>query len=273
MKHHEITNDDERFDRLVDGELSPHEYRRMLASLDGEPGGWRRCALAFVEAQALTRELGALRDEAVSGEAASGEAASGEARAANDARNDARRRAGFSQVNDTTLVLAMAACFAIAFGLGVAARTPWSEDNRPAKMVAEDAPAAPSEPSGGESASPPPSRLAGSRTDEPRRAPGNAGAEELPTLQPLQNVTLVVGGDGTETQRIELPVVDFGEFGEQYLRQRRSALPPEVREMLRRSGHRLQRTERLVPLEMQDGQQVVVPVEEVEIVPVGLPAL
>ena len=48
------------FDRLVDGELSAAERRELLASLDGRPTGWRRCALAFLEAQTWQNELGRL---------------------------------------------------------------------------------------------------------------------------------------------------------------------------------------------------------------------
>jgi len=40
-------DDDRRFDLLVDGELSERQRRELLAGLDHEPGGWRRCALAF----------------------------------------------------------------------------------------------------------------------------------------------------------------------------------------------------------------------------------
>ena len=44
--------DDERvFDRLADGELSEQERRTLLASLDSRSEGWRRCALALLEAQ------------------------------------------------------------------------------------------------------------------------------------------------------------------------------------------------------------------------------
>jgi hypothetical protein len=49
---------DDRFDRLVDGNLPPAEYRAFLASFDEEPGAWRKCALAFLEAQALAQDLG-----------------------------------------------------------------------------------------------------------------------------------------------------------------------------------------------------------------------
>ena len=46
------------FDRLADGELGPADERALLAALDDEPGAWRRCALALLEAQAWRRELG-----------------------------------------------------------------------------------------------------------------------------------------------------------------------------------------------------------------------
>ncbi|HEV3121398.1 MAG TPA: hypothetical protein VGY53_05825 [Isosphaeraceae bacterium] len=38
-------------DLLVDGELDERDRRLLLARLETEPGGWRRCALAFLEAQ------------------------------------------------------------------------------------------------------------------------------------------------------------------------------------------------------------------------------
>ena len=52
MRETSDTNDNEIFDRLVDGELTADERRALLASLDSRPDGWRRCALAFLEAQA-----------------------------------------------------------------------------------------------------------------------------------------------------------------------------------------------------------------------------
>jgi hypothetical protein len=46
-------------DRLVDGELPEPDRRALLALLDDEPGGdgWRRCALAFLEAQSWREAL------------------------------------------------------------------------------------------------------------------------------------------------------------------------------------------------------------------------
>lgn len=39
--------------RLADGELPAEERRQFLRQLDELPGGWRRCALAFLENQAF----------------------------------------------------------------------------------------------------------------------------------------------------------------------------------------------------------------------------
>jgi hypothetical protein len=48
------------FDRLVDGELNEVERRQLLASLEERPDGWRRCALAFLEAQSWRGDLAQL---------------------------------------------------------------------------------------------------------------------------------------------------------------------------------------------------------------------
>lgn len=56
--HDESIQDDILYDRLVDGELTAAERHALLASLDDRPGGWRRCALAFLEAQSWREGLG-----------------------------------------------------------------------------------------------------------------------------------------------------------------------------------------------------------------------
>lgn len=49
--------DTDQLDAFVDGELSDDEQRGLLLRLDTDPDGWRRLALAFVEAQRWRREL------------------------------------------------------------------------------------------------------------------------------------------------------------------------------------------------------------------------
>jgi hypothetical protein len=47
-------------ERLVDGQLSDAEYRRVVDNLSQDPDGWRRCCLAFLEHQALRSDLAAV---------------------------------------------------------------------------------------------------------------------------------------------------------------------------------------------------------------------
>jgi hypothetical protein len=51
-------SDDDCFDLLVDGELSEEKRRELLSRLDDEPTGWRRCALAFLQAQSWREACG-----------------------------------------------------------------------------------------------------------------------------------------------------------------------------------------------------------------------
>jgi hypothetical protein len=50
-------------DRLVDGSLDPQARRDVLEALDRQADGWRRCALAFLEAQAWREAMTGLGDE------------------------------------------------------------------------------------------------------------------------------------------------------------------------------------------------------------------
>jgi hypothetical protein len=61
--------DDSLLDRIVDGGMSTNELRIAIRALEREPDGWKRCATAFLEAQALSESFGALgrtqKDEAL----------------------------------------------------------------------------------------------------------------------------------------------------------------------------------------------------------------
>jgi hypothetical protein len=52
-----------KLDRLADGELSQQDYVELLGALDHEEEGWRKCALTFLENQALRTDLRKLIDE------------------------------------------------------------------------------------------------------------------------------------------------------------------------------------------------------------------
>ena len=223
-----------RFDRLVDGELSPAEYQALLASLEDEPAGWRQCALAFLEAQALGSELGSVRRalDLTAGEQEGG-----------------KKWPPPSRRFDLSTLLAVALSFLLAFTLG--AITPRIFGNRP------------QEPS-----------LTGNNLTAPTVVAGQrppAGGEiRHQTLRPVGNVRLVMDGTGGEsTQSGDVPVYDVGQDLDQFLSQNRPALAPELIELLQQRGHEVVRQEQYVPAQLEDGRQVIVPVERYLITPVS----
>jgi hypothetical protein len=113
---------DAELDRMVDGELSPRQQRELLGRLEDEPGGWRRLALAFVEARAWRTELAGLAQ-------ATGHLVNGPRPSADPARGLTWRR-----------MLTIAAGLAIAFGLGFLFRHP------PARTLDQNPIAAPPTP-------------------------------------------------------------------------------------------------------------------------------
>jgi hypothetical protein len=101
-ENHLRSLDDSQLDMLVDGQLSESERRELLTRLDRTPNGWKRCALAFLEAQCWREAMGRGRQPAAAAMPA-----------------PARRPA--SGISGNTL-FAMAASFLVALGLGVYAR-------------------------------------------------------------------------------------------------------------------------------------------------------
>lgn len=103
------TRDSILFDRLVDGELSMAERHKLLQSLDQRPEGWRRCALAFLEAQSWRGELGQLLRDA----------SHTPAQATNLVVRETRNR---KPLHSAAAWLAVAASVLVAFGLGTMQR-------------------------------------------------------------------------------------------------------------------------------------------------------
>lgn len=231
-------SDDDRFDRLVDGELTPDEYRRFLASLDEQPDGWRRCALAFLEAQAWRQELRAVRAPS---DVAPPLPAVTPVRAGRQHR--------------WPLVLAVAASFLVAFGLGLAFRGAWSgAPDRPGTEAL----------------------AGGNAAGTPGGQPGPAMAVEPPQLAvdpglpgPGGNLRLVVdGGTGTGGQPLEIPLYELSPENAWLLSGENLRVPADVHRSVQQMGGQLQWRRHLVPVQTSTGRQVVLPVEQLEITPV-----
>jgi hypothetical protein len=239
-------DDDRRFDLLVDGELSEAERRELLAGLDHEPDGWRRCALAFLEAQCWKEGFGALVRRP--------EAQPAPSRAA---QQSARR---FWLFNRHGTALAMAASFLVALFLSSYVQRVWHQ--------------------GGWGAGPPLETVAsigGSAVVGPSAVPSPdvaLAAAGRSAAQPgrWETVTLSMpGGSQGGRQAIELPVVERESIDDAWLQSLPAVVPADVLKALERTGHRIRQQRELLPLEMNDGRRLVVPVDQVEVHYVGNP--
>jgi hypothetical protein len=238
-KAKEMLDDDVRFDRLVDGELAADEYQALIAGLDDEPGGWRRCALAFLEAQALGGELAAIRRSCKLAEEPTAAVTVTSRKAANPAQCYQGRAAQWR------LVLAMSASFLVAFILGVTLPGLW----RAGGTVPEGV-----------------SKLAVSPMET---QPGMAMPENL--IRTVGNARLVVfGPGGTQSPAGVVPIYELpAEASNSWLTQHDPMLPVELVKELERRGHRVQRQEEYVPVNLEDGREGVIPVESYQITPVS----
>ena len=116
----------EWLDRLVDGELEGDAQRQLLLAMDAQPDAWRRCALAFIEEQALRREL--------SGAAGESDAVVDDGKPSTGHRSESPRFLFYR-----FQWMAMAASLIAAFVVGSISRKLWFSSgvgNEPPKMVA-----------------------------------------------------------------------------------------------------------------------------------------
>lgn len=240
IDENEPRGEDHRFDLLVDGELGETRRRELIRGLDDEPGGWRCCALAFLEAQTWKQDFGAMLREPAEKPSAR--------------RLTLRpRRGGYGGT-----VLAMAASFLVALFLGLMLREVW---HRPA----------PTGPSPLQLADgTPPAQEPIRKADQPEGLPSEPSQRPDVPAGRWQLVDFPVPGDAEgESNSIRLPAVERDHLDEQWLRGLPVAIPPEVLQALERTGHRVDLYRELVPYRLQDGRQLVVPVDKVDVRYVG----
>lgn len=197
----------------IDQPLQP-----LLLSMDAQPDTWRRCALAFVEAQALRRDL-------------------------RDATIDGHKSPTVAKPASPRFLLyrfqwmAMAASLIAAFVVGSISRKLWfpaAAENEPPKMVA----------------------MATGNDDQGTAAGG--GAEQRQTYK----VSLQMP-DG---QTVDVPVEQAtdGEL-QSLLTDEKPVLSEVERQMLESTGHEIQQRREVYPMRLNDGRQLLVPVDYVQV--------
>jgi hypothetical protein len=292
-------HDERLFDRLADGELDERQRQALLSSLDRQPDGWRQCALALLEAQCWRNEMTTLARQAAayppSGSAAGKDdrpcSEVGPATLWGDAqpadRFDSRltalpvrerlgRRGAAAGMPRAGRFVAVAAGLLLAFSLGMAARDVLfrhgPSDDRAAgsakTSLAVDAapPLADTPPHGG------PQRSA--EQEQVAAAEQSTGPRDIePELSGDTLTFLVRTGQGSTTKQVHVPLVSAegirkAGVAPAWLAARQSPLPDPVLRQLEQTGHQVHWRRRYAPVQLDDGRQVVFPVDDLEIAPV-----
>ena len=86
----------------------------------------------------------------------------------------------------------------------------------------------------------------------------------------LEMIRVLLAGDTPGTFReVDLPLVEATDDGSALLADRPSFIPHQVRRTLERMGHEVQEQWQLVPVQLSDGREAVVPVDDVHVRFVG----
>jgi len=234
-----MNDNDPRLNRLIDGELSPAEYRVFLATLDDEPGGWRRCALALLESQALRHELSNLRgsldrpDTVVANNQG----------AVNQVAINQVGRARWAGMGWLSM-MAIAASFLVAFALGLVAPHFFSARSKD-------------------------SVVAGNFNGQPEANEQAAAHDNTAFGRDIGKLRLVVdNGGGSETRQV--PVYEIERDPNDFLTSAAPSIGPELIDLLRRHGYDVQHQQEYLPADLDDGRQMIVPLDGYQLTPVSL---
>lgn len=245
-KNMNATIDDQEIDLLVDGELGEERRRELLVELDTKPGGWRRCALAFLENQSWRQTCTAINEDTKRQPTKPSPSSEQITPSARKSTEQPRRRPGVV-ARATGVLMAMAASFFFALGLGSMI---WDADQNGHQ--------------GGMSGGSKQAAMFGATPTNPQ---DGMLVHDKDVVLPGKYQTVTITDkrpDGT-TRSIQLPAVSQNSIDETRLRETPSAIPPELVRSFQKAGHDVRQTRRLVPFRMKDGRRLVVPVDQLDV--------
>ena len=220
-------DDDRVFDLLTDDELDEGRRRELLSGLDDKPGGWRQCALAFLEAQSWKKEFG-FEAETPQPQPAETEASETEPATlglAKTARRRWQRSPGW-----VGTVLGMAASFLIAVGLTSLTRDMQRQGVGPGGSLVESA--------------------------------GLAGRDPA---KEAQIVHLPGKSPGGKQYTVGVPAVPRDSLDEDWLQNAPTAVPANIAQAFEHAGHEVRSSRQLLPYRMKDGRRLMVPVDQLDV--------
>jgi hypothetical protein len=236
-------------DRIVDGGLSPAELRAAIDLVGREPDGWKRCALAFLEAQCWRESFQGIDDRLPA--LPEGIARSG---------SPSPRLTRHSSAGWRRFALA-AGIAALAFVLG------WHA--HPARVVeTRDAGASPALEVENRSSPPDvPAIAEGPASDESARDdPGPS--VPIPVVRTVGHLRI-----GSAAGAPTVPILAGPGIDEQWVRNQPPPITEHQQALLEQQGYQIDRRRRLITARLADGRRVAVPIDQVQVRYTGIEPL
>ena len=241
--------DNRFFDRLVDGEISAAELREAIGRLDQSPDGWKRCALAFLEAQCWKQSLEGIGSRADS-------SAESPIFSANQSTSGHRR--SWSRAAMAAAVMGLA--FSLGWA-GHAARHPAASVlDQDSRHFAKRAPSLPDVPADSVVLR---SHDQTSNPDTNREEPDDV-AVETEAVRSVAHVRL-----GSKSTGADVPILAGPGIDETWLRNQPPPLTEHGQVVLERQGYQVDQRRQLISTTLDDGRRVAIPVDQVQIRYVG----
>jgi hypothetical protein len=235
-------------DRLVDGTLTPAELRAAIERLGAEPDGWKRCALAFLEAQCW-RHVFRASDETSGGEVPRVLSISLPTMARRERPRTRPMR-----------VAAAAAVAAASFALGWLARPAgplFANRHPPTPMPVTVAIRL-------DQREPPPGTLGALDPTRSARQSDLPPSEDRFPPDPSEAIQTVARvWIGTEGASAPVPILAGPGITEDWVRDQPPPLSEHRQALLERQGFQVDQQRRLVTTTLSDGRLVTIPVDQV----------
>ncbi len=237
-----VTRDE--IDRLVESEMSQPQRRALIARIENGPGGWRRCALAFLEAQSWRKSFRSFLGTATAGSAPA---------------DVEIQPAATQRPRRVHRLSAVAAAIIVAFAVGMGVGQRWTADGQ---SVANHKPGLPAQPS----------------TDRGDALPPQISAAESPSAQTVADNGefhfegyVNYGNDNAGARAI--PILSGPGLDDQWLADRPAPLSEYETQRLERLGWQVQQRRQLMKIQMTDGRTLTVPIDSVRYKYVPAPVL
>ncbi len=249
---------DELIDQMVDGGMMPGDLRRCIKQLDAAPEGWRRCALAFLEAQSWADAFRSM-DGTIAGDAPR-----------TPADLPSRSFTTLSPAPITSVAAPRGRVVAAALAAGIALiafSLGWlSHGARMRSDVERSAPNA----LAGDLKTPeahPDKTPQLNSPSEPLQPGSIAGlpTDRLPTMREVARLRVGTGG----VTSAEVPIFAGPGVSQRWLLEQPPPVSEHDRAIWQRQGYVLEQRRRLLSVPLADGRRATVPVDHVQVRYVG----